>query len=264
VAALVNDRIGADAGVFDVQWTSPFRMHRRMVPHLTDGRRFLVGDAGHLSSPIGGEGLNAGLMDAADLSWKLALILRGRGLPLLLESYAIERGMADAHALAVSDLLHRTVMGLKEATAGGAVPAPAEHDPEKDLALQRSRTMLDTSYAGSPIVGEYFGHGTPRPPGPSAGDRYPDRAGLTGTAHHLLIFSDPPSNTSHFLCRWSDLVEIVDARKAGLDAARAGVPDGGAVLVRPDGMISFRALPIDPAGLEAIDRHLLSHLVPRS
>ncbi len=262
IAALVNERIGADAGVIDVRWTSSFRMHRRMVPHLADGRRFLVGDAGHLSSPLGGEGLNAGLMDAADLSWKLALVLRGRGLPVLLESYTIERGIADAHTLAVSDLLHQTVMGLKEAADDELLPPPAP-DRERDLALQRSRTMLDTSYKGSPIVGEFPGDRTSHSPGPSAGERYPDRAGLSGTAHHLLVFSDLPANAERFRSRWGDLVEIVDARQAGFDAARAGLPDGGALLVRPDGMISFRAAPIDAEGLEAIDRHLVSHLVPR-
>ena len=57
-------------------------------------------------------------------------------------------------------------------------------------------------------------------------------------------------------------MSVVDGPGAGLDAARAGVPDGGAVLVRPDGFIGFRATPADTAGMNALDAHLASYLVP--
>ena len=77
-------------------------MHKRVVERLSDGRRFLLGDAAHMSSPLGGEGLNSALMDAADIAWKLALVVRGAAKPSLLDSYAIERGLADRHVLEVS------------------------------------------------------------------------------------------------------------------------------------------------------------------
>jgi 2-polyprenyl-6-methoxyphenol hydroxylase-like FAD-dependent oxidoreductase len=261
VAALVNERLGTDVGVHDVCWTSHFRMHRRMAPSLADGRRFLIGDAGHLSSPIAGEGLNAALMDAADLAWKLALVLRGRGRPLLLESYAIERRMADQHALTVSDLLHGNVMKLVKASASGLPLTPAPRDTERDLALQRSRAMLDVSYAGSPLIGERLGEGIYRPDGPALGERYPDRIALAGPRHHLLLFAPAPANLTRFRARRDGLVEVVDARTAGLDAARAGVPEGGAVLIRPDGFIGFRAIPADTAGLDAVAAHLATYLI---
>jgi 2-polyprenyl-6-methoxyphenol hydroxylase-like FAD-dependent oxidoreductase len=86
-------------------------MHKRVVERLSDGRRFLMGDAAHLSSPLGGEGLNAALMDAGDLAWKLAPVLRGAAKPSLLDSYATERGLADHHVLEVSDDVHGDATG---------------------------------------------------------------------------------------------------------------------------------------------------------
>ena len=261
VAALISERLGTDVGMHDVCWTSHFRMHRRMAPSLADGRRFLIGDAGHLSSPLAGEGLNAALMDAADLAWKLALVLRGRGRPLLLESYAIERSMADQHAITVSDLVHGNVMKLFKASADGVAPTPAPPDAERDRALQRSRAMLDVSYAGSPLIGERLGEGIHRPDGPAPGERYPDRTALAGPRHHLLLFAAAPARLARFRSRWDGLVDVIDARTAGLDAARAGVPAGGAVLIRPDGFIGFRAIPADSAGLDALDAHLATYLI---
>jgi hypothetical protein len=61
--------------------------------------------------------------------------------------------------------------------------------------------------------------------------------------------------------RWGDLVSIIDAAGAGFDAIAAGVPQGGAILVRPDGFIGFRAAPADEATMAALDAHLASYLI---
>ena len=119
LAALLNTRIGADVGLSDLRWTSYFQMHKRVVPALSDGRRFLLGDAGHLSSPMGGEGINSALMDGANLAWKLALVLRGAAKPWLLDSYAFERGLADRHVLEVSNEIYGMVMQLVEMCRAG-------------------------------------------------------------------------------------------------------------------------------------------------
>jgi 6-methylpretetramide 4-monooxygenase / 4-hydroxy-6-methylpretetramide 12a-monooxygenase len=79
VAAAIDRRVPGEVVVDDVVWAAPFRTHHRVVSRLAQGRRFLLGDAGHLPSPLGGEGLNSGLQDAHDIAWKLALVLRGRG-----------------------------------------------------------------------------------------------------------------------------------------------------------------------------------------
>jgi 2-polyprenyl-6-methoxyphenol hydroxylase-like FAD-dependent oxidoreductase len=75
VAAAIARRVAADIAAVDVGWAAPFRMHHRVVSRPAQGRRFLLGDGGHLSSPFGGEGLNSGLHDARDIAWTLALWL---------------------------------------------------------------------------------------------------------------------------------------------------------------------------------------------
>ena len=119
---MVNARVGADVGLSDLRWVSHFKMHRREAESLGDGRRFLLGDSGHMSSPLGGEGINAAFMDAADIAWKLALVVRGAAKPSLLASYAIERGMADRHALEVSNDIHGHIMALVAAYRAGGGP----------------------------------------------------------------------------------------------------------------------------------------------
>ncbi len=259
VTAAIGRRIPATIlTVDDVGWASTFQMHRRLAPRLADTRRFLLGDAGHLSSPFGGEGLNSGLHDAHNLAWKLALQQHGRARPGLVESFASERLSADRHVLQVSDRLHRLAHTSVESARIGSFPAPPA--PEDVAALVRSRSMLDVSYAGSPLVGEYLAPGAAPLPSPAPGDRYRDRTSLSGTRHKLLLFGTPQDgNVTRLRRRWSGIVDVIQAPG---DPRRAGLAAEGAILVRPDGYIGFRAVPADHAGLSALDSHLNSYLVP--
>ncbi|CAH1651584.1 MULTISPECIES: FAD-dependent monooxygenase [unclassified Chelatococcus] len=255
LSALVNARIGADAGLHDLRWASYFRMHKRAVPSLGDGRRFLLGDAAHMSSPLGGEGINAAFMDAADIAWKLALVIQGAARPAILDSYAIERGMADQHVLDVSDEIHSFIMGLVAQCGTDPAPSLQPASPAEVLLTLRRRSMLDVCYAGSMLI-------APQPANDATGTRLPTWHRLSGTRHHLIVFGDAPGREA-FDARWQHTVSIVDGRSIGLEPTETGASNDGAILVRPDGFIGFRAPMLDDSAISALDAHLASYLLPQ-
>ncbi len=251
IAGLLRRRITGKLELVDVDWASKFQMHRRIAPRLAGERWFLLGDAGHLSSPFGGEGLNSGLHDGHNLAWKLALTVQGRAHAALLDSFEPERMLADRQALEVSDRLHGLAHAAVQAARTGVRPPPPT--PEQVAALVRARSMLDVSYAGAPLLGEYLRPGAPPPPSPEPGELFPDEVSPR-TAHRLLLFGAADGDASARLRRrWGGLVDVDDAAD---DDHRTG-----AVLIRPDGYVSFRSNATDAAALAAIDEHLDSYLI---
>ena len=87
-----------------VVWSSRFRVHHRLAARFRSGKLFIAGDAAHVHSPAGGQGMNTGIQDAANLAWKLALVLRGQASDALLDSYERERR---AVAASVIGMTHR-------------------------------------------------------------------------------------------------------------------------------------------------------------
>ncbi|GHO42264.1 FAD-dependent monooxygenase [Ktedonospora formicarum] len=90
--------------VNDIVWSSRFHVNQRKVRHYCQGPIFLVGDACHIHSPIGPQGMNTGIQDAFNLAWKLALVSRGEAHPRILESYEVERERFGRQLLRGTDL----------------------------------------------------------------------------------------------------------------------------------------------------------------
>ncbi len=204
--ALVDSRGPADVEVNDPVWLAEFRIHRRIVPHLRVGLVFLAGDAAHIHSPVGGQGMNTGIQDAYNLAWKLALTLSGRGHPSLLDSYHQERHPIAKSVLRGTDFFTRVIL-LRNPLA--------QHLRNLVCSFLSSRkriqgrilagvSELGVNYRRSPIVSEHPA-GVARgrfASGPSPGERAPDATivdpstGVTGrlfdilrgTKHVLLLF----------------------------------------------------------------------------
>ncbi|WP_174262467.1 FAD-dependent monooxygenase [Actinoplanes sp. OR16] len=101
---------GTDFGLSEARWLSRFHSDERQAPHYRVGRVFLAGDAAHVHSPAGGQGMNTGLQDAANLSWKLAATVQGWGPEGLLDTYEKERHPVGKLVLRSSGALIRMAM----------------------------------------------------------------------------------------------------------------------------------------------------------
>jgi 2-polyprenyl-6-methoxyphenol hydroxylase-like FAD-dependent oxidoreductase len=98
-----------------VNWFSTYRVHHRVADHFRKDHAFLLGDAAHIHSPVGGQGMNTGIGDAVNLAWKLAAVLHGRANASLLDSYELERIAFARRLVATTD---RAFTGV---TSSGAI-----------------------------------------------------------------------------------------------------------------------------------------------
>ncbi len=111
LADLLREVTGRDHGVLEARWTSRFHSDERQAPSYRSGRVFLAGDAAHCHSPAGGQGMNTGLQDAANLSWKLVAAVRGWAPDALLDTYQTERHPVGRAVLRSSGALVRLAQG---------------------------------------------------------------------------------------------------------------------------------------------------------
>jgi 2-polyprenyl-6-methoxyphenol hydroxylase-like FAD-dependent oxidoreductase len=110
---MIRDNVERESGikVKTINWFSYYRVHHRVADHFRRGRTFIAGDAGHIHSPAGGQGMNTGMGDAVNLAWKLAAVLQARAKPELLDSYEPERIAFARSLIKGTDQAFRLVTG---------------------------------------------------------------------------------------------------------------------------------------------------------
>jgi 2-polyprenyl-6-methoxyphenol hydroxylase-like FAD-dependent oxidoreductase len=103
IQKIVDERSSIKLELKNPRWISPFQIHKRMTSAFRRGSAFVLGDAAHIHSPAGGQGMNTGIQDAYNLGWKLALVVKNQAPVALLESYQEERFPVVERVLSVTD-----------------------------------------------------------------------------------------------------------------------------------------------------------------
>ncbi|MGO9453640.1 MAG: FAD-dependent monooxygenase [Candidatus Binataceae bacterium] len=241
---IVDEQCHIQARLHDPKWMAYFKIHRRQASAYRAGRAFVVGDAAHIHSPAGGQGMNTGLQDAYNLAWKLALTMKGLAKPAVLDSYGTERHAVGRAVLKLTDTMTRA-MELRNPVGAGIRNRIAAVLSSSDMFRSfaaRNMAELEVNYRESPIVGEYheglFASIASYGGGPRAGDRAPDAEGLRlrdgksarlhellrRDEHKVLLFGGARAGASEYAALASTAKQIADKYK---DNVRTYIVAGG-------------------------------------
>jgi 2-polyprenyl-6-methoxyphenol hydroxylase-like FAD-dependent oxidoreductase len=234
-----------DIHVTDVNWFSTYRVHHRVADKFRVGRAFLAGDAGHIHSPAGGQGMNTGIGDAVNLGWKVAHVLQGRADPSLLDTYESERIGFARSLVATTDRAFTGLVGegvVGEFTRRIVAPLIFGVVTRFSLgrrAIFRTISQMRIHYPDSPLSDGTAGevHGGDRLPWTGAGgpDNFAPLRSMNWQAH---VYGDADP-VLQIACRELDVPLRAFAWNDGAKAA--GLERHALYLVRPDGYIALAA-----------------------
>lgn len=270
IQALADARMGGAVVVRNPRWLTYFEVHHAQVAGYRHGRVFLAGDAAHIHSPAGAQGMNTGIQDAANLAWKLALVVRAGADPQLLDTYHDERHPVGAEVVRSTTVL--TDVGTAtgpEAAVRDVALFVVGHVHRAGTAAATRMAELTVGYRDS-VLSVRHGH----PSGAHAGDHAPDPEGLlrpdgTPVAVEellarpgllLLVRSADAGVVDELrqvLGELGTVVRVVAAAEPGECVVDPGDVVGrayglgaeGLALVRPDGYLGLVADTADPAVL---------------
>lgn len=271
----LRNEAGAGLSFKGCSWFSTYRIHHRGAARFRDRRCFLLGDAAHIHSPVGAQGMNTGLQDAYNLAWKLALVVTGRAAPALLDSYEDERIPVARRLLNTTDRAFRLVVsdsplaGLFRTKILARIAAFAMSRQRIQRIAFRTVSQIGIHYRTSPLSTSLDGLPADAP---RAGDRFPwltlkFRADgpaedsfrlIDDTRFNLLLIGQPalPAGALNL----GDLLRVHTITSDPVndaELARARIPRPSFYLLRPDGHVGLRGVRLEVA---AVKRYVFERL----
>jgi len=263
----LRNEAGAGLSIKSCTWFSTYRIHHRSAVRFRDRRCFLLGDAAHIHSPVGAQGMNTGLQDAYNLAWKLALVVKNQAKPALLDSYEQERipvarallnGTDRAFRLVVSD---NWFAGLLRTKILARIAAFVVN--RKAVQRMAFRTISQTGIRYPNSFLSRSSDGLPHT-APQAGARFPwlrlKFAGngpvedlfqkLSDTHFHLIVIGQPP--VPEGALGFGDLLRIHAIPGDPVneeELARVQIPQPSFYLIRPDGHIGLCGTRLEAGGV---------------
>jgi 2-polyprenyl-6-methoxyphenol hydroxylase-like FAD-dependent oxidoreductase len=238
-----------------IHWFSTYRVHHRVAAHFGRGRAFLLGDAAHIHSPVGGQGMNTGIGDAVNLAWKLAAVLRQRARTDLLGTYEPERIAFARRLVATTDRVF--TLASKDGTLAGyarvhALPRIAPRLMARTAVRRfmfRTVSQILVKYRHSPLSEGRAGavHGGDRLPwvSPDHGDAADNFVPLASLDWQVHVYGDASPELAALCLR---LELPLFSFPWGPAAEKAGLARNASYLVRPDGYVALA----DPAASAAM------------
>jgi 2-polyprenyl-6-methoxyphenol hydroxylase-like FAD-dependent oxidoreductase len=265
----IRQEAGADLVFKECSWYSTYRIHHRAAEKFRDRRCFLLGDAAHVHSPAGGQGMNTGLQDAYNLAWKLALVVKGHADAALLGTYEAERIPVARRLLSTTDQAFTLVVSdswlaalFRTRILARIAAFAMTFERSKQIAF-RTISQTGISYPESPLSRTL--PGVPED-APRAGDRFPwlrlrfQANGpaedlfqkLDDTCFNLVVFGQPAAGISAPAGLLRTVVIPGDIANDS-ELARAGISGPCFYLLRPDGHVGLAGTRFDAA---VVNRYL--------
>lgn len=245
-----------------VNWFSTYHVHHRVASHFRQGRLFIAGDAGHIHSPAGGQGMNTGIGDAINLAWKLASVVRGRSNPAVLDTYESERIAYARTLVKTTDRIFQLGVGrgfeariarniFLRYVGPFALRFKAARRAQFRLVSQTRIEYRDSSVMSSGSAGKI--QGGDRLPWVGSQDNFHPLASLDWQVHVYGAASDGLQDLAQ---RWNLPVHSFAWDKS---AQSADLGNNAAYLVRPDGYVALASAEQD---VTALEKFLAQWLVP--